>query len=174
MLKLHNLFFLLTFGIALAQPPKMKLTPGGFEPITVSIPSTKTDKLVSLTQTWVVERDRRSTDPNKKYDITNVSNNTITVTSFQKNAFYYTDRGEEFEHRIQYTMKFTFYENRYDLTFNIDQIYTDNNVPLKSGISDFFKNDDTLKEGYTDLDTSLERTVNEIVLSHYNALINYR
>ena len=174
MLKLYSLFIILICGIASAQPPEMKLSEGGFEPIDVSIPATKPEKLVSVTKTWALERQRRKIDQDKGYDFTNVTDNTITITGFKKNAFYYTNLGEQFEHRIQYTMKFTFYENRYTLIFTVTQIYTDNNTPVQSSLPDYFKSDGTLKEGYTNLDISLETTVNAIVQSHYEALMNFR
>jgi len=174
MLKLYSIIFLLAFGIAGAQAPEMKLSAGGFEPVDVSIPATKPEKLVAITKTWALERERRRIDQDKGYDFTNVTENTITVTGFKKNAFYYTNLGEQFEHRIQYTMKFTFYENRYTLLFTITQIYTDNNTPVQSTLADYFKGDGTLKEGFTNLDKSLQSTVNSIVQSHYEALINYR
>jgi len=172
--KLYSLFCLLVFGFTSAQPPKMILNAGGFKAIDVSIPATKPEKLVSLTKTWATERERRRIDQDKGYDFTDVTNNTITVTGFKKNAFYYTNLGEQFEHRIEYTMKLTFYENHYTLAFNVTQIYIDNNVPVQSTLADYFKGDGTLKEGYTNLDTSLEATVNTIVQSHYDTLMNYR
>ena len=174
MLKFYSLFIILISCIASAQPPKMELGAGGFDPIDVSIPATKPEKLVSLTKTWALERQRRRIDQDKGYDFTDVTDNTITVTGFKKNAFYYTNLGEQFEHRIQYTMKFTFYENRYTLLFTVTQIYTDNNTPVQSSLTDYFKSDGTLKEGYTNLDISLETTVNAIVQSHYEALMNFR
>jgi hypothetical protein len=174
MLKLYSLLLVLTFSIANAQPPKMKLGPGGFEAITVTIPATIPEKLVSVTKTWATERERRSMDQDKGYDFTNVSDNTITVSGFKKNAFYYSDRGEQFEHRIRYTMEFVFYDNRYTLKFNVVEIYTDNDVPVQSTLSDYFTGDGTLKEGYRDLNTTLETTVNNMVQSHYDTLINFR
>jgi len=168
--------FLLIFIslVAYAQPPKLKLGPGGFDAIDVKIPTSKPEKLVSVTKTWAVERDRRNIDQEKGYDFTDVSDNTITVTGFKKNAFFYNSLGEQFEHRIQYTMKFTFYENRYTMLFTVTQIYTDNNVPVQSALPDYFTGDGILKEGYRNLDTSLENTVNNLVQSHYDALINFR
>lgn len=174
MLKICCALLFFISGIAFAQPPEMKLGAGGFNPIDVNIPATKAEKLVSLTKTWALERERRNTDKDKGYDFTNMSDNTITLTGFKKNAFYYNNLGEQFEHRIQYTMKFTFYEDRYNLVFTVTQIYTDNNVPVQSSLSDYFTGEGTLKEGYTNLDTSLETTVNNIVQSHYETLMNFR
>ena len=174
MLKPYILFIILISGIASAQPPKIELSEGGFEPIDVTIPASKPEKLVSITKTWALERERRRIDQDKGYDFTNVTDNTITVTGFKKNAFYYTNLGVQYEHRIQYSMKFTFYENRYTLLFTVNQIYTDNDTPVQSSLSDYFKSDGTRKEGYTNLNISLESTVNAIVKSHYEALINFR
>lgn len=174
MIKLYSLLCFLAFGVASAQPPAMKLGQGGYEPIEVTIPATSADKFIELTKSWALERERRSPDRGKGSDITGVTGSTITVSGYKRNAFFYRNLGETFEHRIDYAMKITFSENSYNLTFNVTQIYTDSDVPVKSGITDYFTSDGKLKDGYTDLDTSLNTTVNEMVQSHYNFILNHR
>jgi hypothetical protein len=174
MIKLHSLFCFLAFGIANAQPPAMKLSQSGYETITVTIPATPNEKLIELTKSWALERERSSPDRGKGTDITGVSGNTITVSGYKRNAFLYRNLGETFEHRIDYNIKLVFKENSYNLVFAVTQIYTDSDVPVKSGIADYFTSDGTLKEGYTELDTSLNNTVNDMVQSHYNFILNHR
>jgi len=174
MAKLYSLLCFLAFSISYAQPPVMKLSQGGYEPVEVSIPATGNDKLIELTKSWALERERRDPDRGKRSDITEVTDNSITVSGYRRNAFFYRNLGETFEHRIDYSIKLIFKENSYTLAFTVTQIYTDSDVAVKSGLADYFTPDGTLKEGYTALDTSLNKTVNEMVQSHYNFIINHR
>ena len=174
MLKLYTLLCFITLGTANAQPPELKLQSNGFEQVDITIPATKNDKLVALTRSWVAELEHRGPDQGKGYDITNVTDNSITVSGYKKNGFYFRDRGEQFMHKIRYTMKITFYESHYTVDFKVMQIFTDNDVPVKYSIPDYFLPDGKLKDGYTELDSSLENTVNNLILSHYNFILNFR
>lgn len=173
-MKIYSLLFFLAFHFGYAQPPVVKLTQGGYAPMDISIPATSNEKLVELTRAWAIERERSSPDRGKGTDVTGVTGNTITVSGYKRNAFLYRNLGETFDHRIDYTIKFIFKENTYNLTFVVNQIYTDSDVPVKSGIADYFTSDGTLKEGYTGLDTSLNTTVNDMIQSHYNYVLNHR
>lgn len=174
MLKLYSQFCIIAFGVASAQPPVMKLSQGGYEPVEVSIPSIPSDKFIELTKSWALELERRSRDHGKGSDVTGVTSNTITVSAYKRNAFFYRSLGETFIHRIDYEIKIAFTDTNYTLTFRVPQIYTDSDVAVKSGLADYFKTDGTLKDGYSELDTSLNTTVNELVQSHYNFLINHQ
>lgn len=169
MLRLLYLFLLLPV-VTLAQP-SLELGPSGFAQITVSIPATPNDKLIELTGSWAQEYNRGNS---RGYDITDVTDTTITITSYKKNAFYYRDRGESFNHSIGYTTKLNFKEGNYTVAFSVNDIYVDNDKLLDYKIPDYFTAEGRLKDGYTGLDTSLEKNVNEIVLSHYNFLLNFR
>ncbi len=155
---------------ALAQPPKMELKPNGFDPIDVAIPATPNEKLLEVTSAWAQEYNRRE----EGVDITDVTANSVTVSAFKRNGFYYRDRGEKHNHKIRYTMKITFYEDRYTLAFIVGDIYTDGDKLIDYKLPDYFTSEGTIKEGYTDLKPSIERTVNDIVTSHYNFIINFR
>lgn len=169
MLRLLYMFLLLPV-VTLAQP-SLELEPSGFAPATVSIPTTPNDKLIELTKSWAQEYNKNN---KRGYDITDVTDNSVTITSYKKNAFYYRNKGESFNHSIGYTMKLNFGEGTYTVTFSVDDIYFDNDKLLEYKIPDYFTDVGKLKEGYTGLDTSLEKNVNEIVLSHYNFLLNFR
>ncbi len=167
---MHKLLFLFLSVSALAQPPKMELQPSGFDPVDVSIPSIPGDKFIDITKAWAQEYNKRE----QGVDITNVTANTITVSAFKKNAFFYRNRGEAHEHKIRYTMKITFQDSRYTVAYIVDDIYADGDALAKYKIPDYFTSAGKLKEGYTDLKPSLERTVNDIVTSHYNFILNFR
>lgn len=175
MLKIYTLFCFLTVGAVQAQPARMELTPNGFDPVEVSIPNTTpTDKLVEVTKAWAAEYNRFGKKSQRGFDATEVTDNTITILAYKKDAFFFRDRGEAFEHKIRYTLQFTFSPGNYTVAFNVVDIYGRSDTLLEYKLPDYFTSEGKLKEGYTELDTSLENTVNDIVNSHYNFLINFR
>ncbi|WP_294822514.1 hypothetical protein [uncultured Flavobacterium sp.] len=167
---MYKLAFLFLSAAALAQPPKMELKPNGFDPIEVSIPATPNEKLIEITKAWAQEFNRRE----EGADITEVTLSSLTVSANKRNGFFYRNRGEAHEHKIRYSMKIAFYENRYTLAFTVNDIYADGDKLIDYKLPDYFTSAGKLKEGYTDLKPSLERTVNDIAASHYNFIINFR
>lgn len=160
---------LLTGFLVFAQP-QLELTPNGFDPVTVEIPSTPNEKLIEVSTAWANEYNRRQ----KGAVITDVTANSMTITAYKKNAFYFRNRGEAFDHSVNYTLKLAFSQSNYTLQFTVTDIFTDGDKLIQYKLPDYFRPDGKLKEGYTDLEKSLEDTVNDIVASHYNFLINYR
>lgn len=157
------------FGLSMAQPPAMELKQNGFDAVTVSFPSTPAEKLIELTQNWAFEFNRKESG----FDVTNVTTNTITVTANKKNAFFYRERGEAFDHDIRYEMQLAFNNNNYTLNFVVTEIYF-NGKRIEYTIPDYFTANGRLKEGYEEIERSLEATVNNIVKSHYNYIMNFR
>lgn len=151
--------------------PSLQLEPSGFAPVTVNIPTTLNEKLIDLTRAWAQEYNRRN---KQGYDVLDVTDNTVTISSYKKNACYYRDRGESFNLSVNYTMQFTFSESSYTLAFTITDIFADNDKLLEYKIPDYFTPEGRLKEGYDELDNSLEKNVNDIARSHYNFLVNFR
>lgn len=166
---LFNILLLLCTAVVPAQPPAMELQPNGFPVITVPLPETLPEKLIDLTQRWAHGFNLKE----EGFDATNITSNTITITANKKNAFFYRDRGQAFDHEIRYEMHFTFNKDNYTLKFNITDIYL-RDRRLESGISDFFTSDGKLKDGYDGLERSLEASVNNIVRDHYTYILNYR
>lgn len=166
----HLLFlFLFVTGIVMAQPPKMELKPNGFDPVTISIPEIRPERLIEATKIWTADFNRRQ----KGFDITNVTSNSLTIYTFKKNAFFYRNLGERFQYTVRYSIKLIFYDTSYTLQFNVIDIYADEDKLISYKIPDYFLSSGQLKEGYSDLKPSLEKTVNNIVTSHYNYMINY-
>ncbi|ALM48365.1 hypothetical protein AMR72_05285 [Flavobacterium psychrophilum] len=169
MRKLLSLLFIL-FGLSVYAQPKLELTPRGFDPVEVTIPSIPPEKFIELSKSWTTEYNRRL----KGADVTNVTDSSLTISAFKKNAFFFRNRGEMFEYTINYSMKITFSNQSYTLQFIVNDIYTDDDTLVKYKLPDYFNSSGELKEGYADLKPSLERTVNSIVASHYNFIANFK
>jgi hypothetical protein len=161
--------FLFFLTLAQAQPPRLELTPGGFEPVSIPFPATPTEKLIELTQNWAAEFNRREDG----FDVTNVTANSITITANKDNAFYYRERGEAFDFKIRYAIEIIFTDSGYNLRFSVPEIYADDKR-IDYTLPDYFTSDGRLKEGYDELERSLEATVNNIVTAHYNYILKLR
>ncbi|KGO79070.1 hypothetical protein Q763_15290 [Flavobacterium beibuense F44-8] len=169
---MHKITLLILFicTTAGAQPPVMEVHANGFDPVEVSIPSIPVDLFIKATDTWAYEYNRLKSP----VDVTAVTANTITISAYKKNAFYYRNRGEAFFYKIRYTMTITFHVNSYTLDFKVGDIYTDGDVLVEYKLPDYFTSSGKLKDGYNMLDESLQKTVNDIVNSHYNFIIKYQ
>lgn len=169
-MKLLLLVCLLAFGAINAQPPQLELTPRGFEPVTVSMPSISAEKFIELSKAWVTELKRSGL----KYDISNISDGSLTISGLKKNALSYRERGENHQHTVKLVMKVDFTATSYTLRFTVPEIYADNDVLLKYTLPNYFDSSGKLKEGYDGLDDSIENTVNNVSEAYYNFIINYR
>lgn len=169
MQKLLLILFLFIAKNAIAQP-QMVLMPYGFDPVEVQIPAISQEKFIELSKSWAAEFNRNQ----KGYDISNVTSNSFTITAYKRNAFFYRNLGDSFQYTIRYTMRLSLYDIYYKLTFTVTDIYADDDVLIDYKISDYFTSSGQLKDGYSDIKPSLEKTVNYIVTSHYNAIANYR
>lgn len=161
---------LITTYAAVAQPPHMELEPYGFDAVSIAVPATPNEKLIDLSESWAAQYRRRK----QGIDVTNVTETSMVITAFKKNAFYYSNKGETFYHKIRYEMMVEFAQSTYTVTFKVLDIYLDDDVLLEYKVPDYFTSEGVLKDGYNTLETSLEDTVNDIVNSHYNFIINYR
>ncbi|MEE1899730.1 hypothetical protein V1389_15390 [Flavobacterium rakeshii] len=166
---MHKITLLLLFicTTAGAQPPVMEVHANGFDPIEVSTPSIPIELFMKATDTWAYEYNRLKSP----VDVTNTSANSITIRAYKKNAFFYRNRGEAFYYKIRYTMTITFHDNGYTIDFKVGDIYTDGDVLVKYKLPDYFTSSGKLKDGYEMLDKSLQKTVNDIVNSHYDFII---
>lgn len=160
----------LFIAVTVKAQPNLELTPRGFEPVEAEVPATPNEKLITTSESWAKEFNRRQ----KGVDINGITANSMTISAFKKNAFFIRSKGEMFEYAIHYTLKIKFNVSSYTLQFIVNDIYTNGDKLVKYKLPDYFTSDGNLKEGYSDLKPSLERTVNEIVTSHYNYLINFR
>ena len=170
MTKLTLLITLLTFGLLQAQPPQIELTPNGLSPVTVTIPSITPEQFAELSKAWVTELTRSGL----KFDISNVSGSSLTISGMKKNAFIYRDRGETHHHKAKLVMKVDFTDTSYTLAMTMPEIYADNDQILKYTLPDYFNAGGTIKEGYDDLEKSVEATANDIALNYYNFIINFK
>lgn len=138
----------------------MEMTPNGFLPLSFKTPAKPLEKLIELSKSWAPFYNKDG------YDVSEVTENSITVTALKLTACYYYNLGVRYDYNIRYTLKIVFNKDKtYTLTFNPKEFYA-NEVLTKTTISDFFLPDGRFKDDFKDVKPSLEITAERIVKSY--------
>jgi hypothetical protein len=123
-------------------------------------PNRPLDQLLEASKNWAPYFNK------KTYDISDVTENSLTIQSRVENGYYYYNVGVKYNCDIVYTMKIVFREDRkYSLTIAVKEIYAEN-VLTKTTVADFFTAEGKLKDDFRDAKPSLENTINKIVKSY--------
>ena len=147
------------FTLCSAQT-KLEITPSGLQPLELKTPNRPIDQLIALSKSWVPSYNK------KGYDISEVTQNSLTIEARLENAYYSYNVSVKYNHDIRYSLKVIFQENQtYTLTMAIKEIYADN-VLMKTTLADFFTAEGKLKDDFKDAKPSLENTLNKIVRSY--------
>lgn len=165
---MHHLITLIAWiaAASVQQSPKLELTPQGFQPLEIKTPNKPLDKLIELSKSWAPYYNKNG------YDVTEVTENSLTIDARNENAYYYYNVGVKYNCDIKYSLKIVFKEDKkYSLTFTVKEIYAEN-VVTKTNVSDFFTPDGKLKDDFRDVKPSLEKTVNNIVKSYVKFISN--
>ncbi|WDO14647.1 hypothetical protein MH928_08095 [Flavobacterium sp. WW92] len=163
-----SILFVFTFFLSNAQS-KITLTPKGFEPnpIVGSLPQMTNEKFIEGTQLWAQEFSQGEAD------ISEVTENSMTIDALRDNAFFYRNLGETFFHKVKYRIKIFKEGNRYSLAFQVTEIYAKKTL-LKSAITDYLTADGKPKDGFQDVKPSIEKTAGIIVDSYARYMNNFR
>lgn len=152
---------ILSFGQA-----KTELLPNGtFPPVEEAINSMTNEKFLDATKLWIAEFSRN------EFDVTEVTENSLTIDAFRDNAFVYSNRGENFTHKVKYQLKIVKTQNRYSAAFKVTEIHTKKTM-LEYNMANYFTSEGKLKEGFEDVKPSMDRTANIILSSLYRYLNN--
>ncbi len=160
-LKILKLFFVFFTVASLAQP-KLELNPNGFQTIELNTPNRSTENLIQMSRAWAPFYNK------KGYDVSDVTQNSLTISARKNNAYYFLNQGETYFFDIHYILKVNFKPNNtYTLSFIVNEIY-DNQQLLKTTVASFFSPDGKLKEDFEKVKPSLEKTANDIAKSFIN------
>lgn len=144
--------------------PKTELTSKGFTAVQVPIPDIPSDKITDAIRAWASEYNKSN---EYGYDVYDVTETSISIDSQRDNAFYYTNRGETYYHRIKYSLKIERQQAVFKVTFVLKEVYTKRTL-TEITVADFFAPDGRLKEDYVEVKPSLEKTANNILKSFAN------
>jgi hypothetical protein len=163
MKKLLFICCLLSAQFGFSQPTA-ELTPQGFASVEIPKPNKPEDKIVETVRNWVADYNKNN---DYGYDIYDVTDTSLKIDSQKENAFFYSNHGENYFHRIKYTLKVDILESNFKVTFSVKEVYTKKTL-TEITVADFFTPDGKLKEDYLDAKPSLEKTANGILKSFYD------
>lgn len=145
---------------------KLEMTPQGFAPVEAQTPNKPLEKLMALSKSWAAYYNKNG------YDVFDVTDKSLTIGAVKENAYFYRNFGVQYDYNIKYTLKINFTQNQqYILTFTVNEIYA-NEVLTQTKISDFYTPNGKLKDDFEEVKPSLESTVNKIIKSYSNYLVN--
>ena len=134
-------------------------------PLELKTPDRPLDQLFQASKSWAPYYNK------KGYDVFDVTENSLKIEARVANAFYSYNVGVKYNHDIVYTLKIEFEQNKkYTLSISVKEIYAEN-VLLKTTIADFFTDEGKLKDDFRDAKPSLENTINNIVKSYTNFIV---
>ncbi len=165
-MKLLALCLLMSFS-ALCQP-SATVTSGRVNTASGTLPGIESKKLIDLTKSWITEVQRSG----GQFEISNVSDGSFTLSGYKKNAFYYRDRGETHWQDAKLVFNVSYTANAIEIKPTVPEIYNPGGTPITYTLPDYFY-DGKLKEGYDGLIPSLEKSINSVITSYYNFIVNY-
>ncbi len=153
------LFFYISFCSAQV---KLKITPQGLSTLELPTPNRPIDQLIELSKSWAASYNKKGAD------VSNVTENSLTVDARVENAFYSYNVGVKYNYDIKYKLEIEFKEDQtYSLGISVKEIYAEN-VLTKTTLADFFTAEGKLKDDFRDAKPSLENTLNKILNSYVN------
>ncbi|RYZ83005.1 MAG: hypothetical protein EOP06_20725 [Proteobacteria bacterium] len=155
------LLLLLIVGPASISQVTMELTPQGFASFTIPKPDVPAQRLEDRIRGWVSSYNEKN---EFGYDIYDVSEGGLSIDAHKRNAFFYRNKGEVFQHRIKYTMRIEYLETNIKVQFSVAEVYAKKNR-IELTVADLFAPDGRLKDDYLDAKPSLEKTASKIVNS---------
>ena len=92
----HLLTLILYIATASLQQTKPELTPQGFLPLEMKTPNMPLDQLIEASKAWAPYYNKNG------YDISDVTENSLTIEARVENAYYYYNVGVKYNCDIKY------------------------------------------------------------------------
>lgn len=163
--KLTILLLFFTSSAILSQDiSALKLTNKGVKPITVTFDSLSEHQIYNKTLMWIQETYLHPKDVLKE----NSENKKIKLEGFQQKAWWYTSMGIKNYNHMQYTIEIKFNNNSADFNYTIGEFYIYEGPKAQYDYRMFFNKKGSVRKKYEDAVTSLELTMNNLLISFYN------
>ncbi|MFD1294678.1 SHOCT domain-containing protein [Lutibacter holmesii] len=152
-------------GIIFSQDiPQLKLTKTGVAPIELEFEKLNSTDIYNKTMLWVQETFKNPKDALKE----NLINEKIKLQGFQHNAWWYKSMGIKNVNHMQYTVQINIKNNNVLFEYTVGEFYIFEGPEAQYDYRMFFKKDGSTRKQYVDAVTSLELTMNKLLVSYYN------
>lgn len=146
--------------------PQLKLTKDGVAPVFITIEEYNAPIIYDKALMWVNENYLNPKDAIKE----NIENTEIKVEGFKRRAWWYKSMGIKNYNHMFYTIEVVFNDDGFEFKYNVGDFFIDEGPSAQYDYRMFFKKDGTIRKQYTDAVTTLEFTMNDLLLSLYNSI----
>lgn len=161
---LFLLVILTTQLIYCQKIPQLKLTVNGVEPIVVKTQDLNKTAIYNKTLAWV---NTNYLDPKNAIKENSV-NTKIKVEGFKRRAWYYKSMGIKNYNHMLYTIEVVCNDGDFEFNYLIGDFFIDEGQSAQYDYKMFFKKDGSVRKQYIEAIPSIEKTMNELLISLYN------
>lgn len=144
--------------------PALKLTIDGAQSVELKIDNLTTNQIYDRSLMWLQETFVNSKDVIKE----NIENEKIKIEGFAKKAWWYKSMGIKNYNHMEYTVQLYFKDKQVKFDYAVGQFYLLEGPKTQYDYRMFFKKDGTIRNQYIDAVSSLELTMNTLLVSYYN------
>lgn len=156
---------LLFINIVFSQDiSELKLTDKGVESVELDFTDLNKNEIYDKSLMWVQEEFVNPKDILKE----NIENKAIKIEGFAKKAWWYKSMGLKNYNHMQYTIDIFFNDGNTVFKFTVGDFYILEGPKAQYDYRMFFKKDGSIRKQYPDAVSSLELTMNNILISYYN------
>ena len=163
-----NIFLILlviSSNLILSQDiQELKLTINGVESVELHFDNLTTNQIYERSLMWVEETFVNAKDVLNE----NIENEKIKIAGFAEKAWWYKSMGLKNYNHMQYTVQLYFNNNQVTFNYLVGQFYMLEGPKTQYDYRMFFKKDGSIRKQYPEAVSSLELTMNTLLVSYYN------
>ena len=163
-----NIFLILlviSSNLILSQDiQELKLTINGVESVELHFDNLTTNQIYERSLMWVEETFVNAKDVLNE----NIENEKIKIAGFAEKAWWYKSMGLKNYNHMQYTVQLYFNNNQVTFNYLVGQFYMLEGPKTQYDYRMFFKKDGSIRKQYPEAVSSLELTMNSLLVSYYN------
>jgi hypothetical protein len=143
---------------------ELKLTIHGVESVQLHFNNLTTNQIYERSLMWVEETFVNAKDVLNE----NLENEKIKIAGFAEKAWWYKSMGLKNYNHMQYTVQLYFNNNQVTFNYLVGQFYMLEGPKTQYDYRMFFKKDGSIRKQYPEAVSSLELTMNSLLVSYYN------
>jgi len=143
---------------------ELKLTIHGVESVQLHFNNLTTNQIYERSLMWVEETFVNAKDVLNE----NIENEKIKIAGFAEKAWWYKSMGLKNYNHMQYTVQLYFNNNQVTFNYLVGQFYMLEGPKTQYDYRMFFKKDGSIRKQYPEAVSSLELTMNTLLVSYYN------
>ena len=143
---------------------ELKLTIHGVESVQLHFNNLTTNQIYERSLMWVEETFVNAKDVLNE----NIENEKIKIAGFAEKAWWYKSMGLKNYNHMQYTVQLYFNNNQVTFNYLVGQFYLLEGPKTQYDYRMFFKKDGSIRKQYPEAVSSLELTMNSLLVSYYN------